>query len=352
MTAVAFYRAPQVPLALLGAAQVAPPPGISGTWTFQIALDAAHVDEWLGEYRERLYWMIGGGTALIGLLGWFITRQGLHPLRQITSAIKEVTANEMDRQLDVERWPAELAVLAREFDDMLRRLRDAFDRQARFSADVAHEFRTPLNNLMGSTSLTLSQPRTLEDYRSALENNLEQYERLRSMVQSLLFIARAENAEAVLNRRPTDLGAIASEVCDFFSAVAEEREITLRAEGSATVSVDDVLLRMALSNLISNGLRHTRAGGAGNVVVKLAEGGAQIIVRDTGAGICEEHLPHVFDRFYRVDESRATSEGGTGLGLAIVRSVAALHGGSARVESQVGEGTAFHLFFPNPQVER
>ena len=344
-----FWHGPKERLSLLASGQVERPGGVA-PWVFQIALDAAHVAEWLEEYRERLYWMIGGGTVFTALLGWFITQRGLRPLRDIAEQIKDVTAHEMHGRLDAKQWPAELAVLAEEFDEMLGRLRDSFSRLSQFSADVAHEFRTPLNNLMGATTLALSRSRSAEDYRAALEGNLEQFERLGRMVESLLFIARADNAEALLNKHQRDAGIVAREVCDFFSALAEEREITLTCTGSANVWADDVLLRLALTNLISNALRHTPRGGKVGIAINTITGGYEIAVSDTGAGIPTDHHSRLFDRFYRVDLQRSGSETGVGLGLAIVKSVMSLHSGTVTVESAPGSGTTFRMIFPEAPV--
>jgi two-component system heavy metal sensor histidine kinase CusS len=344
---VTLWRGAEERLALLASAKVArsvdQPP-----WAFQIALDAEHVDTWLGKYRSRLFWMVGAGTICTALLGYVIVFRGLKPLREITDEVKGISAYEMSGDLDARRWPAEMAVLAKEFSAMLERLRASFEQMSRFSADVAHEFRTPLNNLMGGTSLTLSRPRTAEDYRSALEGNLEQFERLRRMVESLLFIARAENAEAVVNKRPCDAGMVARDVCDFFSALAEERQITLSCEGDGIAHADEVLLRLALTNLVSNALRHTPQGGSVSLSIGKppVNGACEIRVADTGAGISPDHHARLFDRFYRVDAARAEEQGGSGLGLAIVKTVMNLHGGTVTVESAPGAGAIFRAVFP------
>lgn len=342
---VAFWHGPQERLSLLASAEVKVP-GHSRPWTFQIALDAEHVFEWLDEYRERLYWMVGGGTFVTALLGWFITWRGLQPLRQITATVKDVTSHDIRGGFDARRWPAELAVLAEEFEHMLSRLRDSFARLTQFSADVAHELRTPLNNLMGATTLTLSRPRSAGEYRGALEDNLEQFERLRNMVESLLFIARAENADEVANRKPCDAGEICREVCDFFSALAEDLGISLSCDGEGTVSADDVLLRLAVTNLISNALRHTTQNGKVSVLVQAGEEGCEIAVSDSGSGIASEHHERLFERFYRVEAAREDSESGAGLGLAIVKSVMKLHRGTVTLESNPGRGSIFRLRFP------
>lgn len=318
------------------------------TLVAQVVLDAGHVEEWLTSYRRQLYGMIAGGSVLIAVLGIIITRRGLRPLRHISDAMQSVTAREMQRRLGDQPWPEELGAVAREFDRMMERLRDSFTRLSQFSADVAHEFRTPLNNLMGGTGVALSRPRTEADYRAALESSLEQYERLEHMIESLLFIARADNAETPLQRSALDAAKVCGDVCDYFSALTEERGIALELSAGGTLHADESLFRMALTNLISNAIRHTPRGGRVKVTLQPGDSGSELVVSDTGCGIAGEHLPHLFDRFYRADSARSGAHGGTGLGLAIVRTIAQLHGGKAEVESAPGEGTVFRVRFPEP----
>jgi two-component system, OmpR family, heavy metal sensor histidine kinase CusS len=233
---------------------------------------------------------------------------------------------------------------------MLGRLRGSFERLSQFTADAAHEFRTPLNNLLGGTSLALSRPRSADDYRALLETNIEEYQRLSDMVERLLFLARADNAQTVVRRQPVEAVAALREVADFFSALAEERDIALTCEGGGKVTADPELLRMALTNLVSNALRHSPPGGSVRLTADDHDRGNLIIaVKDEGAGIAPEHLPRVFERFYRVDESRSTGgglTGSSGLGLALVKTIMELHGGSVSVESTPGRGSVFRLLFP------
>lgn len=316
--------------------------------TYRVALDASHVDGWLRELRVQLIWVVLGGTTLSGVLAWLLTKQGLSPLQKITAAMKRVGARDLDKRLGHNSWPRELAATAGEFDQMLDRLRESFLRLSQFSADAAHEFRTPLNSLMLSTSLVLSKDRDNEEYRQALTSNLEQGERLKSLVDNLLFIARADNAEAVLNRSNVDMVMLAAEVLDFYSALAEERRITTHVEGSGNVHGDAALLRLALSNLVSNALRHTPSGGSVNITVKESASSCSVEVSDTGEGIAPEHLPRLFDRFYRVDAARTAQNGdtGAGLGLALVKTIAQLHGGDVTASSVPGSGTTMRLSLP------
>jgi two-component system heavy metal sensor histidine kinase CusS len=349
LTEVTRYRkSPDSPLYMLASAKVRREQ-TNALLTYRVALDVSHVDAWMHEFRKELIWVVLAGTALSGLLAWLITRHGLRPLRQITAAMKRVGASGLDERLGHNPWPRELADTAGEFDLMLERLRDAFHRLTQFSADAAHELRTPLNGLMISTSLMLAQDRDSEEYRQALATNLEEYERLKRMVDSLLFIARADNAEAVLKRTNVDMATLGAEVLDFFSALAEERHVSLQVVGEGTAYGDVTLLRLALSNLVSNALRHTPSGGSVCVTISESREFCRIDVSDSGTGIPAEHLPKLFDRFYRVDAARTVSheDGGSGLGLALVKTVAHLHGGTITVVSSVGSGTTMTLTFPS-----
>lgn len=316
---------------------------------FQLALHIRHLEQWLDEYRNTLILMTAGATAATALLGWFITRRSLRPLREITSTAQRITAQGLSEQIGNQPWPQELSSLAAEFDRMLQRLRESFDRLSQFTADAAHEFRTPLNNLLGGTSLALARPRTPEDYRNLLETNLDEYHRLHHMMESLLFLARADNQRTVIRRESIAAAGALQEVEEFFSALAEDRGISIQRHGEGTVYAEPTLLRMALTNLVSNALRHSSKGGKIVLSATARDQGLEIAVEDHGEGIPAEHLPRVFDRFYRVEQSRANptgNTGGSGLGLALVKTIMDLHDGTAEVESAVGHGTTFRLWFP------
>jgi two-component system heavy metal sensor histidine kinase CusS len=228
---------------------------------------------------------------------------------------------------------------------MLERLDESFNRLSQFTADAAHEFRTPLNNLMGATSLLLSRERPAAEHREALEAHLEQYDRLNRMIESLLFLARADGETAAPETRPLAGGPLVREVAEFFAPLAEESGLALTVSGEATLRADESLLRMALSNLLANALRFTPPGGTVALAITPSDHGRTVVtVADTGCGIAPEHLAKIFDRFYRVEAAR--SSGGAGLGLALVRTIMTLHHGTVTATSQVGRGTTFHLEFP------
>lgn len=318
---------------------------------YRVALDVTHVDQWMREFRNHLIWVISVGTALSAVLAWLLTRRGLKPLQEITAAMRKVGSGRLNQRLGRNPWPQELADMADEFDLMLQRLKNAFEKVSQFSADAAHEFRTPLNNLLLSSGQILSQDRDIDVYRQVIASNIEEFERLKSMVDRLLFIARADNEEAILNKSSIDLGVLVAEILDFYSLLGDERQVVLKAHGTARIAGDITLIRLAISNLVSNSIRHTPAGGQVMVKMQDIEEACIIEVADTGEGIAPQHLPNLFDRFYRADAARSalTNEKGVGLGLSLVKSVVQLHHGEITVASEVGAGTTMRITLPkNP----
>jgi two-component system heavy metal sensor histidine kinase CusS len=280
------------------------------------------------------------------MAGALVARQAMLPLARITTATQRLNVARLDHPLDDYAWPEELRDLAAEFAQMQMRLRDSFQRLTGFSDDLAHELRTPVNNLMGAGEVALGQPRSADEYRETIASMLEEAQRVRRMIDELLFLARAEQPEKSLQRVSIAAREEAAAVMDFFSAVAEEKGITLSIDGTGTVFANRDLLRRALSNLVGNALQHTPAGGSVRIVISQDGESTSMEVHDTGVGIESQHLGRLFDRFYRVDEARSSYPDGTGLGLAIVRSIMTLHGGTVTVASQPGHGSLFTLIFP------
>ena len=231
---------------------------------------------------------------------------------------------------------------------MLDRLEESFGRLAQFSADIAHELRTPVNNLRGEAEVTLSRPRSVEEYRDVLGSNLEECVRLSRMIDSLLFLARAENPRTQIEKEPLSVGRELTAVQAFYEASAAEAGVRLAVAecGEMIVVANRPLLQRAVGNLVANALAHTPPGGTVALSAMSAEGMIRIEVLDTGCGIPAEHVPRLFDRFYRVDRARSSATGGVGLGLAIVKGIAELHGGSVTLTSGVGRGTCITLQLP------
>lgn len=315
--------------------------------TAQVAMNRSKDEAMLADYRRTLWLAVLAALATAIFLGYLIARRSLRPISGLAVLIGELSAVHLHRRVADHTWPHELRPLAANFDQLLARLEESFARMSRFSADIAHELRTPLHILRGEAEIALSKARSGEDYRECIVSATEEYERLTQMADALLFLARAAQPDTQLDKRPLSLDSEIAAVCAFYQAMADEREVSLHAHGTGTVLADPALLRRALGNLIVNALRHTPAGGRIVVQVAMTSGReAEIIVSDTGDGISPEDLPHIFDRFYRADSARLRKDSGTGLGLAIVKSIVQLHGGDISIQSKLRQGTTVALKFP------
>ncbi len=318
------------------------------TREIQVALDRNREEDLLARYRTRL--LIVSALALLAcaVVGRRIASRGMRPIREISEASRRIGSANLHERIETDGLPAELSELARTFDEMLDRLENEFQRLSRFSADIAHELRTPLNNLRGEAEVALGKARSAEDYRAVLESSLEEYTRLSRMIDSLLFLARAESPEAHVTRERLDVARELEAIREFYDASAHEAGVRLRcdATGAGSADLDRTLFQRAIGNLLENALAHTPAEGEVTLSARREDGVLRVRVSDTGRGIPEVHLPHVFDRLYRVDPSRPTTPGGAGLGLAIVKSIVELHGGSVSIASEAGHGTSVALEFP------
>ena len=315
-------------------------------WRVQVALDGTTDAALLRGFKRKLLWLVLVGTGLAALAGVWIARKGLAPVREITRAADRITASQLHERIAAAGWPCELADLAGSFDRMLNRLEDSFARLSQFSADLAHELRTPVNNLRGEAGVALAQARSAAEYRQVIESSLEEYARMSRLIENLLFLARADGAVDVLQRSSFGVRPAVESVRDFYEAMAADKNIRVNCEGDAVVNADPALFRQAVSNVLANALRHTPPGGRVTIHVGAHEQKVKVTVRDTGCGIAPEHLPRVFDRFFRVDAARSADSGGTGLGLAIVKSIVTLHGGTVSATSELGKGTVIALRLP------
>ena len=312
-----------------------------------LALDISLEHRLLAAYRNTLLVTLLLAVLCSAVIGYMVARQGLAPIRRIATAANEITSARLDKRLELEDSPTELRELIGAFNGMLDRLRESFVRLSRFSSDLAHEFRTPINNLMGEAQVSLSRARSAEEYRSVLESSVEELERLSRMVENMLFLARADNAQSVIAAELFDARAELEKIAEFYQVMADESGVRIQCEGAAKVRADPLLFRRAVSNLLSNALRHTAGGG--RIVMaaaRNADGSVTVAVKNPGPGIAAEHTARIFDRFYRVDPAREKSSEGAGLGLAIVRTIMQLHGGSVSVTSEPGGTTTFALWFP------
>ena len=315
----------------------------------QVGTDRSHEFELLASYRRYLFGVLAAALVLCSVIGHQIARRGIQPVRDITDTARRIRAANLSERLTAEGLPSELLALAETFNQMLERLEQSFTRISRFSADIAHELRTPLNNLLGEIEVALSRPRSAEDYREALVSSLEECGRLARLIDNLLFLARAEAPKAVITRERLDLGAELTTVCNFYEAAANEAgvRLTVAAQGQAVAEVNRLFFQRAVNNLVANALAYTPPGGSVTLAATGSETVGVVEVLDTGCGIAAAHLPHVFDRFYRVDQARRSGEGAhVGLGLSLVKSIVELHGGTVHISSEPGSGTKVTLRFP------
>jgi two-component system heavy metal sensor histidine kinase CusS len=322
-------------------------------WTVQLAMDRSLENELLSGYLTHLWYVLGIAFIICTVAGYLIAHRGVRPIHMITDTTRRIRPANLSERVAPEGLPAELHQLAANFNGMLDQLEQSFARLSRFSADIAHELRTPVASLRGEVEVALNQPRTAEEYRDVLRSNIEECDRLTHMIDRLLFLARAENPQQQIATEEYDLQIELAKICEFYEAAAMDAGVTLTLapNGQTSAHVDRVLLQRAVGNLIANAIGHTPTGGTITVSAKQDDERAKIQVSDTGCGIESVHLPHVFDRLYRADASRVSKSGRTGLGLAIVRSITNLHGGSVEIASTVGRGTCVTMMFPRAPLD-
>jgi two-component system heavy metal sensor histidine kinase CusS len=311
-----------------------------------IATDTLHHTHFMQTLRQQLAIYVLVATLLSGLLGWWAARNGLAPLRVMKERAQKVTAHKLDQRMPVEAVPVEMADLANSLNTMLERLELDFAKLMDFSSDLAHEMRTPISNLLTQTQVTLSQRRDPDTYRDILASNAEEFQRLGRMVSDMLFLAKTDHGIELPNRENVSLEVEVASLLDFYDAVAEEKGVRLRVAGAGTVAGDRLMIRRAISNLLSNAVRHAFPGTDIELQVDQQADGTTVCVSNTGDDIAASDLPRLFDRFYRVDKARAhPSSQGAGLGLAITKAIMVAHGGSVSVTSTAGK-TQFCLRFP------
>lgn len=321
---------------------------VGGGETVRITLARERSDRLkiLRRYVVDLLVALCGGALLAILLGYAIVRHSMRRLRSVIAKANDINANRLNTRLSVQDAPVELREMGQAFNAMLDRLEDGVQRLSGFAADLAHDLRTPVNTLMVETQVALARPRTVEEYQALLASNSEEYERLARMIENTLFLARVDNAQLAVRREALDLRAELLRIHDYFEILADDVGVRLEVEAPAIdAQLDPVLLQRAVGNLVSNALRYTPAGGAIRLAARRGGQGIELEVANTGPGIAPEHLPHIFNRYYRADAARTGQAHSAGLGLSIVRAIMALHGGSVRVESVEGGSTTFFLLF-------
>lgn len=321
--------------------------GVAGGEALEILLAREGVERvaLLADYRFDLIFACIVGGFIASLLGWLTVRRGLEPVSLVAKKANEISSRKLDTRLNIDEAPQELRELTGAFNAMLDRLEDGVRRLSGFSADLAHDLRTPLNSLMLKSQVGLSRPRSADEYRALLESNIEEYERLSRIIESTLFLARADNAQLALKLEDVNVRSTLDKVAEYFSGIAEEAGVRLAVSGDAYAIADHTLMERAVSNLVANGIRHTAPGATLRMTASEHEDAVTITVENPGAGIAAEHLDRVFDRYFRIDASRTERTASAGLGLSIVKAIMNLHEGHAQVASD-GRTTRFTLVFP------
>jgi two-component system heavy metal sensor histidine kinase CusS len=236
--------------------------------------------------------------------------------------------------------------LAEALNAMLRRLQAGFDRLWQFTADLAHDLRTPIANMRGASEVALTRTRSVSEYQALLASNIEECERVSRMIENVLFLARAENPQFALHRSEFDAGEELQLIAEYFEGISADKGVQVQVSGGARLSAERELFRRAVSNLLANALRYTPSGQTISMTAARTDRGVSILVQNPGEGIAPADLPNVFDRFYRGDKARSNSGTSSGLGLAIVKTIVEIHGGAALARSEVGGVTTFELQFP------
>jgi two-component system, OmpR family, heavy metal sensor histidine kinase CusS len=313
-------------------------------YVLQVAQDRSADERFRKQFGALLALVLGLGLIVSTLVAITVTRRSLRPLAQMKRSLERVQPAHLSERIEPAQWPRELQPLVTAFDGMLDRLEDSFTRLSQFSADLAHELRTPIGNMLGEAQVALTRERGSDEYRSVIESTATECERLSGIIDNLLFLARAESAEQQIERSLFDGRAALEKIAGFYQTAAEDRQVSIACQGEGQIFADPALFNRAAGNLIENALRFTSDGGNIRISITSRESNTEVSVHDTGSGITPEHLPRVFDRFYRGDASRSSA--GTGLGLALVKSIVDLHGGSVVIESNPGHGTTVTLTLP------
>src|SRR5437667_8531065 len=314
-------------------------------YTLQVAQDRSSDERVERNFAVLFIIVLSGSVLASAFIATIATKRGLRPLQEMTQSLARIGPTHLKEQVTTGVWPRELKPLAIAFDDMLKRLDDSFTRLSQFSADLAHELRTPIANMIGETQVALTRDRTAAEYRETIESTVGECERLSRIVDNLLFVARVAAAREPIARKRFDARKAVEKIAAFYQTAAEDPHVTISCSGEGQIYADPDLFERAVGNLLDNALRFTPEHGSIHITLSENDGQFELAVGDNGCGIAPEHLSRVFDRFYRADSSRGSD--GAGLGLALVKSIVDLHGGSANIESEIGRGTTVKLTFPS-----
>ena len=299
----------------------------------------------LASYRINVYLFASVAAVLLALSGYLLVHRGLLPVRRLARHAHGIGVGNLGERLDSHGAPRELLPMIDAFNAMLDRLGKGFVQLGQVSTDMAHELRTPINNLLGETQVALQQHRSIDAYQQLLASNVEELERLARMLDNMLFLARTDPSSALKQRQELDAADEMQRMADYFEGPAADVGIHIRAGGSGVIWAEPMLLRRALANLCANAIKYGAPHSELIIDATPCAEGICLSVHNHGPTIPAEHLPRLFERFYRVDESRERSANSNGLGLSIVATIMQLHNGTCSASSQDGV-TRFELVFP------
>lgn len=318
-----------------------------------VAINLSAHSHFMASFQKALWLVVVLAAIANGFLGWIAVRRELAPVRAIKQRASEITASRLDQRLSADAVPAELVELVHALNAMLSRLEESFQRLSDFSADLAHELRTPVTNMLMQTQVILSKTRSADEYKETLYSNAEEFERLSRMVSDMLFLAKADHGLVSPFKNEIDVDEEVRDLFSFFDLMADGKKIELSLSGQGHIVGDRTLMRRAISNILSNAIRHTPESGKVSVAIRsFPEAGELVLdIENTGEPIPAEHIPRLFDRFYRADASRHGSSEGAGLGLAITKSIIGLHSGTIEVRSGKNS-TCFEIRLPSTGLQR
>lgn len=317
----------------------------------QAAQSITAINKTVQDAQDQVMYAIPLVLILAGLGGNFLASRALRPIQQITSTAQEITAQDLSRRLEYRGARDEIGELSDTFDQMIARLQESFQHERRFTSDAAHELRTPLTILKGQLDVTLSLPRKNEEYEAKLRELASQVERLIRLSNDLLFLSRADQKQFSFTHSQVDLNEILEILVEQIKPIADEKKLHVVTQLDETLVIHgdmDNATRLFM-NLLDNALKYTPQGGEIIISGTRKPNAVEVAIHNTGIEISEEHLPRLFDRFYRIDSSRASQSGGSGLGLAIAREIVNQHKGRIEAESQPGRGVTIRVEFPLPK---
>jgi two-component system heavy metal sensor histidine kinase CusS len=307
---------------------------------------ADYHDTLLSQCIERLIIALFISGIFSIFLAKLIARKGIKQLDLLSHKINNITIDSLSTQIQIEKLPIELKSVGKSFNMMLEKLQKSVKYVSQFSSDIAHELRNPIHNLLGMNELALTKQYSRDKQQEIFESNVEECRYLLKLIENLWFITESEHSQISLNKTQLNIENEINTIIDYYQSYAEENQIEINYEDDVLFHADQILLKRAISNLLSNALRYTYKNGKIYIKSEKQTHEMVITIQDTGCGIEDNHLSKLFDRFYRVDPSRSSKTGGLGLGLSIVKSIMDLHQGKITIQSQINQGTLVQLHFP------